>query len=234
MLGKIYKIIFNNSPVYVGQTIKNLQERWNEHRSTGLRTSGERLGFAIHAAMRKYGVDNFSISLIEEVEENLLNEREKFWIKKLHTHISENGYNLTWGGEYRPDYIKTKCYQYNLEGNFLKEFPSITEAARIIDGNHENILKVMQGKLRIAYGFRWSYLKLDKLEPLPNNYTGSSKIVYQYDLNYNLIRQFNSTKEAARYLNKSQGNISSAANGQRKTAYGFIWSYTPLLLKAGY
>jgi len=61
--------------------------------------------------MRKYGVNNFSIELIEDVNDNqLLNEKEKYWIKQLHTHISEQGYNLTWGGEYRPDYVKTKCY----------------------------------------------------------------------------------------------------------------------------
>jgi len=45
----------------------------------------------------------------------------------------------------------------------------------------------MQGKTRTAYGYRWSYLKLDNLEPIPNKYTGASKIIYQYDLNKNFI-----------------------------------------------
>ena len=61
----------------------------------------------------------------------------------------------------------------------------------------------------------------------PCNYTGSPKVIFQYDLNYNFIRSFSSVHEAAIFLgNKSQGTISMAATGRRKTAYGFIWSYT--------
>lgn len=77
----------------------------------------------------------------------------------------------------------------------------------------------------MAYGFRWSYEKLDKLPDLENNYTGVKKAVYQYDLNGNFIREFASIKEAGRILKHSQSNISSAANGKRKTAYGYKWSF---------
>ena len=225
-MGYIYGIYYNGLPVYVGQTIKSIEDRWLEHKRTGLRTTGPNLGFAIHAVMRKYGVQNFSIQLIESIiDNNNLNDREKFWIKELHTHISEQGYNLTWGGEFRPDYITVPCYQYNLKGEFLQAYHSIEDAARAVDGNHSNIIKVLQGDLNSAYGFRWSYKQLDCLEPLSSNFTGSAKLINQYALDGTFIRQFNSTKEAARYLEVSQGNISSAANGKRKTAYGYIWRF---------
>ena len=234
-MGFIYAIMFNNNPVYVGQTIISIQKRWNEHKTLA-RGNSKSTSFAIHNAMNKYGIDNFSIKLIEETLNDNLNEREKFWIKKLHTHISENGYNLTWGGETCSDNLKITCYQYDLEGNFIQSFNSINEAARLTGNapNGSNIVKVLKGELNIAYGYRWSYLKQDKLPPLNTNNTGRSKTIYQYDLNGNFIRSYKSTKEAARILDKSQGTISMAANGKRKTAFGYKWSYDYIMEKAGY
>ena len=232
-MGYIYKITFNNQPVYIGQTIKQIEERWLEHQNTAFRKNKNK-GYAIHAAIRKYGIQNFQIFKIEEIDNSLLNEREKFWIKKLHTHITEQGYNLTWGGEQCSDNLKVCCYQYDIDGNFIQNFLSIADAARFVNGAHSNIIKVMQGKLNIAYGYRWSYIQTDKLEKIMTNHTGASKKIYQYDLNYNFIKNYSSSKEAARALGKSQGNISLAANGKRKTAYGFIWSYDYIMDKAGY
>ena len=227
-MGIIYAILETGQTVYVVQTTKNIKNRFSEHISLAKKHKG----FLLHHKMNNHGIENFSIKLLETTED--LDEREKFWIKRLKTHCSQGGYNLTWGGEFRPDAIKVSCCQYDLNGNFLKQYKSITEASRAVNGSIANILKVLHGELRIAYGFRWSYQRLQKLEKIPNNYTGAAKPVYQYDLNGNFIQKFNSTKEAARILQKSQGNISSAANGKRKTAYGYIWSYDYIMKLAGY
>ena len=45
--------------------------------------------------MRKYGIEHFHISLIEET--NNPNEREKYWIEQKRTF--KNGYNATKGGD---------------------------------------------------------------------------------------------------------------------------------------
>jgi group I intron endonuclease len=56
-----------------------------------------------------------------------------------------------------------------------------------------------------------------------------SKKVYQYELDGTFIRSFASSGDAARSLNKTSGSyICACANGKRKTAYGFKWSYTEL------
>lgn len=56
----------------------------------------------------------------------------------------------------------------------------------------------------------------------------NSKKVYQYGMDGNLLGSFGSCAEAGRYLNKKSGTkISTCACGNRKTAYGFKWSYTP-------
>ena len=80
---------------------------------------------------------------------------------------------------------------------------------------HLNLAKRQQGYK--IHEFRWSLNKSIQLSPLQANYTGSFKQIGQYDLDEKLLHIFNSTKEAARFLNKSQGIISSAANGKRKT-----------------
>ena len=52
--------------------------------------------------MKKYGYKHFNIKEIEEVPDNLLNEREKYWIKFYNSYYS--GYNSTLGGD---GYIST-------------------------------------------------------------------------------------------------------------------------------
>ena len=221
-MGYIYCIYYKEQPVYVGQTIKTIEERWQEHCQAARRNEKHK-HYNIHNFMFDNGINNFSIKEIEKT--NKFNKQEEFWIKTLKTHKSENGYNITHGGQTCPDDIKLPCHQYNIKGQYLKSFSSINEAEREVHGNHSNIIKVLQGELNTAYGFRWSLQKISNLPPLQTNYTGTSKKIYQYDLEGNLLNVFNSTREAARSLNKSQGNISLAASGKRKTAYGFLWKY---------
>lgn len=51
----------------------------------------------LYLAMRKYGRENFSFTILEECELELLKEREIYWIEKLKTY--DNGYNATRGGD---------------------------------------------------------------------------------------------------------------------------------------
>ena len=47
--------------------------------------------------MRKYGIENFSIKEIENISDNLLNDREIYWIKEYNSYVP-NGYNCDLGG----------------------------------------------------------------------------------------------------------------------------------------
>ena len=52
-----------------------------------------------------------------------------------------------------------------------------------------------------------------------------SKPICQYTLDEKIVKTWASLTEVKRKTGFSQGNISQAANGNRKTAYGFIWKY---------
>ena len=52
-----------------------------------------------------------------------------------------------------------------------------------------------------------------------------SKPVGQYTRDGDLVKVWPSTNEAERQAGFNHGNISEVANGNRKTAHGFIWRY---------
>jgi group I intron endonuclease len=86
----IYQITNNvNGDFYIGKTIGSLKSRFRRHLYNAKSGSKTHL----YSAIRKYGADNFSISLIENVSNNI-NEREIYWISKLNPK-----YNMTSGGD---------------------------------------------------------------------------------------------------------------------------------------
>ena len=94
-MGFIY-IIKNkiNDKVYVGQTTNTVQYRFNQHLTNA--NLDYKTGH-LYNAMRKYGKDNFYVETIEEIPNELLDEREIYWIAYYNSF--QNGYNLTIGGE---------------------------------------------------------------------------------------------------------------------------------------
>lgn len=83
-----------NGKAYVGQTIQSLEARWTKHVCLA-KTSG----YAIHRAIRKYGVDSFDRSVIASASDAAeLNRLEREYIAALNT-FGENGYNQTIGGD---------------------------------------------------------------------------------------------------------------------------------------
>lgn len=103
MKGSIY-IIQNtiNDKVYIGQTTQTIGIRFTNHKMAS--RTGEDTKF--YRAMRKHGEENFYPELLERVEVEDLNDRERYWIKYYDSYY--NGYNSTLGGDqpYRINYDK--------------------------------------------------------------------------------------------------------------------------------
>ena len=87
----IYKITNTlNQKIYIGQTEQTIEKRFLQH-SKSITPLGD--------VMRKYGLENFTIEIIEECSTpEQTKERERFWIKTLKSRVP-NGYNQSDGGE---------------------------------------------------------------------------------------------------------------------------------------
>lgn len=82
----------SGATVYVGQTVRSLSSRWNQH----LRDSSK-LEYPLYRAIRKYGADNFEAYVIEECPNaDAMSAREIELIKEFNT-LTPNGYNLMLG-----------------------------------------------------------------------------------------------------------------------------------------
>ena len=95
---EVYKVVnIINGKIYVGITNQGYKIRWYKHCSDAIHDSS----FPIHQAIRKYGVANFTVEVLEVCENiDLLKEREQYWIKELNSRtINGEGYNLTDGGD---------------------------------------------------------------------------------------------------------------------------------------
>jgi group I intron endonuclease len=98
----IYKITNKiNGKIYVGKTEKSIEKRFKIHIKNalvGLRQS------RLYSAIRKYGASNFSIEVIEVLEQKdcvieKLNALEIKYIKDLDSKNPNVGYNMTDGGD---------------------------------------------------------------------------------------------------------------------------------------
>lgn len=92
----IYTIKNNiNNKVYIGKTNQTIEKRWKEHQQDYQKKSNQKR--PIYSAIKKYGIENFSIHKIEECSLEKVCEREIYWIEKYNSFI--NGYNATKGGD---------------------------------------------------------------------------------------------------------------------------------------
>lgn len=96
----IYKITNKlNNNCYIGKSI-DIERRFKEHKTHAFyqKEKNREWNKVLYRAIRKYGIENFSFEILEEVEDSSkLDEREMFWINFYDSY--NNGYNETPGGD---------------------------------------------------------------------------------------------------------------------------------------
>lgn len=213
----IYKIInLINNKQYIGQSI-DIETRWQQHKTSNK-------NYILYQAFKKYGLENFSFEIIEECSKEKLDEREQYWIKYCNT-LTPNGYNMTSGGEScGHEQLEKSVQQYTLEGKYVQQFNSIKEAERVTGIDNANISACCKHKSHYctAGGFQWKYT--DDNTVIKKYSNKQLKPVLQYDLQGNFIKEFDSVSEAAKAVNRTTTNISSACK-RKGSSGGYKWKY---------
>lgn len=141
MKGIIYKITNKvNGKSYIGQTRYTIEFRWKQHQHKNDNTY-------FHNAIHKYGIENFSIEILEKCNIEDLNSREIFYIAKYDTF--KNGYNLTIGGDGNRKLLLDDSYS-EIKELYLSGFSSnkIATLYKVDKASIVKILKSLDVKIR--------------------------------------------------------------------------------------
>lgn len=203
-------------------------------------------GVRINNARHKYNSRKmWEYSIIEYCSADNLDEREIAYITANNTTQQGIGYNLSSGGggaslrgELNPrwgvklsDEIKQKMSeansipvnQYDLDGNFIREWQSATTAAKELGLNKSNINSCCCGRAKSAGQYLWSYAT----EVLNSPYqTNNEKPIYQIDINSGeIIGSYDRLTDAATKYNIDISSISATCRGEMNYYKGYIWIF---------
>ena len=218
-MGIIYKYTSPNGKSYIGQTKYTRAQR-------GTKPEDYISCTAFHAALIKYGMDNFSYEILEECPNELLDDREAYYIAALNTKIP-NGYNIKDGGNSTRSWSKP-VFQFSQGGQLIKAYESVTDAALENKCSVTSISEVCTGRKFTCLGYAWSYDK-NWIPPKSKKHL-RNKMVYQFDEEGNLIREFETVKNAANFNNVPIHQIYACAGKNRVKRVGnCIFTYEPFI-----
>lgn len=216
----------NNTIFYIGKGTK--QEKGNVYKRAYTKSS-RNIHWKRIVAKTAYKVD--ILQEFENEEDSLLEETKL--IKQYGFLYNSTGTlcNMIESDEQRRyearikmnDGRKIKTYQYNLSGDFIKEFNSITEASIATGSLIADIAQAVKGRRHTIGGFQWRDIKLDKISAFSIENYNYSKYIEQYDLEGNFIREWNTIAQIERETGFNGSSISNNIHGDNKTAGGFKW-----------
>jgi hypothetical protein len=235
----VYKITIQNH-VYIGSAAISFRKRWRQHQLDFIRDI-HHSRFAQNA-FNKYGIAAFEI--MELCPRELCIEREQWWIDTLKPDLNIQKIADSALGVKRTEETKRKCreahlgkrlseeaiakrtakqvktiYQYDLDGNLIKEWDSVKQAGEALGINRPSISNCLKGRYKSAGGFIWRY-SVEEVSPVKK-----TKSIEQYDLDGNLIKVWDSINSIENGTDYKRKTIYACANGQNSTAYGYVWKY---------
>ena len=113
--------------------------------------------------------------------------------------------------------------QYDLKGNYIQTFESLSQAGKELGFHHGVISKVCQGIFKQTHGYIFKFAEPEK-KPVKRSYRKSAKIDH-IDEKDNLIRSYGSPMEAGKALGVSPSNIHLVCKGKYKKTGGHRFRY---------
>lgn len=174
---------------------------------------------AFQYALKKYGYSKFkrAILYICDTEEEAYNKEAEIVTKEF-VKRNDNYNTITGGLKGRANY-KT-VYRYKLTGEFWEEYTGVKNIAEKFGCNYMCISNACTLKRSFKNSY-WSFNKVDKLN-LTEYQINKFSNIYQFDLNGNFVKEWNSVNEIQVELNLTQSNIYSALN-KKSSAGGYYF-----------
>ncbi|MCM4172453.1 endonuclease [Arenibacter sp. TNZ] len=212
--GLVYKAVNRETQeVYIGATTKSIKERIVDHINKASRLEGSNF----QSAIATYGADAFSWVEIDTANDiNELAKKEKDFILKYDSF--KNGLNSDSGGGF-----KKMVYQFDLKGNLISEYDSLTSAASVTGVTNKRISNACLSKTHLLDNNYWSYNENFTIDMAVDD---RKKFVCQNTLNGEFIIKYVSVAEASRISGISKTCISRCCRGEREQTGGFLWKYT--------
>lgn len=196
-------------------------------------------------AINKYGWNNFQhIIYKENLSEKEAKELEISLIAKYKSNKREFGYNITSGGDgtsgvpktqHQIDMIKlassVPVYQFDMNYQFLNEFPSVREAARQLNiPSKSGIRDCCVGRLQSSGGYIWRYKKdvsnpFDKNTIKKSEYKYNTTPLYRIDLLSREYTLYSSIKDACEQTGFTYEYIFNCCKGRSKSYKGYLWVF---------
>lgn len=210
----IYKIINTyNGKMYIGQSI-NIIERFYEHKRK-LRLN-QHYNKHLQNAYNKYG-EYFKYLILEECSAEVLDERERYWIRYYNSDNQQYGYNIMPGGQANRPYAEQSKALISkpvlcVETGII--YPSVATAQK--ETGISNISLACNNKIRHAGGLHWCFLKdatkehIEKILDRPRK-SPTKKVVC---IETGII--FNSLSDAAKVYGITVSAVSASCNHYHK------------------
>ena len=122
--------------------------------------------------------------------------------------------------------------QYTLEGQYLRSFSKIIDAAKSFGDKWESAYDCIQkacmenSNKKTAYGYQWTNYYTEKIEPYKGKNQGKPKTIIQYDLQGNQIAYYESLAEASRKTLCNSSLLRRVCNNpDKRTAGGYKWRW---------
>ena len=231
-----------NGKRYIGQRYYDTKEKWKLYLGSGK---------ILKDAIKKYGRDNFTVEILENCKtKEILNEKEKYWIKKYNAIFDDSFYNIALGGD-GGDVIAGYSEERRNELKALhskrsKEYiPSCENSysAKMSKEQFDDILKMLiSGEYDIEIGKKhkishntisdirnhktWcDYTNEIEFPKQVKRYGTFGKKVVQYNLDGEVIAIYNSARECERQTGIGYKMISRVCNGGRPYTHGYIFKF---------
>lgn len=138
--------------------------------------------------------------------------------------------HIEWCNSNAQDEKKMPIKQYEMNGQFIKEYESAEYASRVCGFNAPSIRQCCKYNRRSSNGFIWQYSDVDLTEEYVQwcNSGLSDRLVpvTQYTLSGELVKEFDSMTLASEFTGISIQGISNCCNDINKTSGNFIWRYS--------